>query len=311
MLSAELVVLANSVIKTAGLGETFDTQDRTHIEHLQNFAKKAQETCVENWHRASHVQKIASRENVREAYGTLAALTKWAEVAEKTASLSPAAHAAIYRHAMDNDELSRDIFRRHLNESLPAVAVTAGAAGTAGGLLAHSLARNPYVAVPVGLATGLAAGGVGSVLAAGQARQNVLDSYLTRIALTRSQAQLAQQGQKAASNLPLHLIEPLFRHAMEHDAASRAAYADYHRDAAPFAIAGAAAGGAAVGVPLYYAKAKPLTYLGGAALGTAAGGYLAKTEVERGAKNHVIDALLERARQSAPVPTAAPNAQLR
>jgi hypothetical protein len=193
MASADLKVLADSVIKAAGLGEAFDERNTAHAAHLQEFAKKAQETCVANWHRATHVEKVASRAAVREAYGTLSRLEKWAAVLEKTARLSPAQaqqkvaalpphlEEPLFQYALANDPTSRAEYMARRRELYPLTLAGAITGGLAAGVPLYRTV-GPAAGLGGAVAGTLAAGYFADSAAARAAKRQVLDSALARAA---------------------------------------------------------------------------------------------------------------------------------
>lgn len=176
MLKKKANELADGILKSAGAHEGFDLDNPLHIAYLQEFVKKAKESCVDCWHGLDHVRKVASRDAMRETFDGLLILEKWAAILEKTALLPDAQLSQLQEDP--------EMFQEFANLRNNVRQTTLGGAmmgGTAGGAAGYHFNRNPL------------AGAVGGALLGGAlARMSVpVDLQTANIV---NAARMRQQG---------------------------------------------------------------------------------------------------------------------
>lgn len=148
MLKKHAAAIADSIIKAAGLGDTFDVTNRQHVTHVQAFVKRAKASCETCWHDLDHVRKVASHGAMRETYTGLLMLEKWVDVMDKTANATLAQLA-------DDPQTFQELAQ--LRDDLRTATVRGAAlGGGAGAAIGWHHGSNPLV----GAALGAAGGGI-------------------------------------------------------------------------------------------------------------------------------------------------------
>lgn len=146
MLKKHAAEIANTVIKSAGLGDTFDGHNRQHVAHVQAFVKRAKMSCEACWSDLDHVRKVASHDSMRETYTGLLMLEKWVNLVEKTANATLAQLADDPQTFQDFAQLKDDLRTNTVRGAV--------VGGGAGAWAASRHGSNPLVGAALGAAGG-------------------------------------------------------------------------------------------------------------------------------------------------------------